>query len=434
MKNLRDWLSSQLSDTCVLEGICGAGGMGAVFRIRHRDWGITLAVKVPKNATRQSETQQFLQEAEIWAEIGLHPYVATLYYVKKLDNRYCTFSELVESGGLDGALRSKKHRGTDEETTLSRILSLSASTAWGLDAAHRVGLVHCDFKPGNVLLEPDFTAKVTDFGLARRDQNGPFACPGGTLLYASPEQAQHARLSAATDYWSWAATVFELFIGEPSWQSGAAVGAAFAEFVDSGAKFPGFPQIPDKLTNMLMSCLAYQPFNRPDSFREIAEEICEIHSQLLDEPCPASPPDLSLVAADSLNNRAVSLIDINEGARASALLRDALELDQFHPEAIFNYHVIIHGKDPKSLGVAEKMLEASAALDCFNPTPCLLLARMAKHNGNQEKVNRFLRSAEERGAEGNAALVSDPRLVPVLAKPMPGDELEGNFFPLEFKK
>ena len=423
MTDMNSWFCANLPDTCVLDGICGVGGMGVVFRVRQRDWGIPLAVKVPKDAAKQIDNQQFLQEAEIWAELGLHPYVATLYYLKKLDNRYCTFSELVESGGLDSALRSKKLRCTDEETTLSRILSLSASTAWGLDAAHRAGLVHCDFKPGNVLLEPDFTAKVTDFGLARRDQNGPFACPGGTPLYSSPEQAHHARLTAATDYWSWAATVFEMFVGEPSWQSGAAVGAAFSDFVDSGAKFPGFPQIPDKLTRILRSCLAYPPSNRPNSFREIAEEICEMHSLLLDEPCPASPPDMGLVAADSLNNRAVSLLDIGDEPRAGRLLREALALDQFHPEALFNYHVIIQGKDPRSLSVAENQLEASAVLDSFNPTPCLLLARLAKHHGKHEKVAGFLRSAAERGAEGDAVLISDHRLVPVLAKPMAGDEL-----------
>ena len=424
MNTLEEWLRENLPDTYTFEGICGSGGMGVVFRIRHRDWGVTLAVKVPKDAKQQIETQQFLHEAEIWAEMGLHPYVATLHYVIKLDSRYCTFSEFVESGGLDVSLRSRLHRGTDEETTLSRILSLSASTAWGLDASHRAGLVHCDFKPGNVLLEPDFTAKVTDFGLARRDQHGPFACPGGTPLYASPEQARHEHLTAAPDYWSWAATCFEMFIGEPSWQSGAAVGAAFNEFLDNGAKFPGFPKIPHEFSRILRSCLAYQPSDRPDSFREIAEEICEIHSQLLDEPCPASPPDMELVAADSLNNRAVSQLDIGDEARADGLLREALALDKYHPEAIFNYYAIIQGKDTRSLSVGEKMLKESAALDSFNPVPCILLARLASHLGREEDAKRFLRSAAERGGADNAAetVPSKRRLLPVLAKPMSGDD------------
>lgn len=424
ISDIQKWLESHLPGNCILEGFCGKGGMGAVFRVFHNDWDIPLAVKIPLASVTVASNSQFLQESELWADLGLHPYVATLYYMMELDSRYCTFSEFVESGGLDVTLRSKLHRGTDEETTLSRILSLSASTAWGLDAAHRAGLVHCDFKPGNVLLGPDFTAKVTDFGLSKREQHGPFACPGGTQLYASPEQARHDRLTAATDYWSWAATCFEMFIGEPSWQSGTAVGAAFEEFLDNGAKFPGFPKIPHELSRILRSCLAYQPSDRPDSFREIAEEICEIHSQLLDEPCPASPPDMELVAADSLNNRAVSQLDIGGEARAGGLLREALALDKYHPEAIFNYYVIIQGKDTRSLNVAEKTLKESAALDSFNPVPCILLARLASHLGREEHATRFLRSAAERGGTDNATetIPSTRRLLPVLAKPMSGDD------------
>ena len=233
------WLSCSLPDNIRYEGFCGSGGMGTVFRVFHLDWSISLAVKVPHKASDPQTALSFRAETEVWSDLALHPYVATLYYVRTLGGKTCTFSELVESGGMDALLNRRGHRGSDERTTLSRILTLAASTAWGLSAAHDRGIVHCDFKPGNVLLETDFTGKVTDFGLARRDQCGGFACPGGTPLYASPEQARHDRLTAATDYWSWAASCFEMFIGDPFWQSGAAVGAAFAEFLDPAS--PRFP-------------------------------------------------------------------------------------------------------------------------------------------------------------------------------------------------
>ena len=424
MKELAAWLAASLPSNCVLGGLCGAGGMGAVFRVQHLEWGIPLAVKVPLVSLVKGTSEQFRQEAEIWADIGLHPNVATLYYVRELDSRLCTFSEFIEIGGMDRILGTGSHRGTGDETTLSRILTLAASTAWGLDAAHRVGLVHCDFKPGNVLVQSDFTAKVTDFGLARRDECGSFEWSGMTELYASPEQIRRGTITAATDFWSWAATCFESFIGGASWQSGAAVGVAFEEFLDNGGRLPGFPKIPDELSMILRSCFAYQPSDRPDSFREIAEEICEIHSQLLDEPCPASPPDTDLVAADSLNNRAVSQLDIGGEARAGGLLRDALALDQYHPEAIFNYHAIIQEKDHSSLSVAEKLLKESAVLDSFNPVPWLLLARLARHLGRDEDATRFLRSAAERGGTDSAGetVPSKRRLLPVLAKPMSGDD------------
>lgn len=426
MDDTQTWLSRVLPENYALVDILGKGGMGVVFRVNHTEWGIPLAVKVPLAHHQRTQAAAFLQEAEMWSDIGLHPYIATLYYVREFDSRSCTFCELVEMGGLDKALRSRLYLGTDDETTLSRILSLAASTAWGLDAAHKAGLVHCDFKPGNALLEPDFTAKVTDFGLARNDQNGAFVCPGGTPLYASPEQARGDKLTAATDFWSWAATCFEMFIGEPSWQSGSAVGAALEEFIESGGKCPGLPRIPADFTGILENCLSCKPSHRPGSFREIAEQICGLHTELLSEPCPATEPDVTLVTADALNNRAVSLIDIGSEQRANQLLLDAIKNDPLHPEALFNYHVFLNGKNADSIKRAEQQLIASSRIDKLNNTPLLLLSRMYSFLGRQRDAEQYFDLAMEQNRPDFAGSLipfpATPRIVPVLAKPMSGAE------------
>lgn len=426
MDNLADWLTCNLPSNYRLESECGSGGMGSVFRVFHLDWEVSLAVKIPTNIVDQRDMQQFLDEAQIWAEIGIHPYVSTFHYIRQFDSRYCIFSEFVEHGGLDTALRSKRHCGPDEEATLSRILTLAASTAWGLYSAHRAGLIHCDFKPGNALLEPDFTAKVTDFGIAQRNIPGSVVFSGLSEPYASPEQIRKSEITAATDYWSWAATVFELFIGERSWQSGAAVGAAFEDFVADGAKHPEFPRIPERLINILKSCLAYPPSDRPDSFGNIAKILCELHSELLDEPCPASEPDLSLIAADSLNNRAVSLLDIGDTLRASQLLLDALKLDPLHPEALFNYYVYLNGKNVESVKIAERNLLASLKMDESSTTLPLLLSRVNMLLGREVVAKRFLNWAMKAGRQdsflGNTCFSLNSRLLPVLAKPTSGSE------------
>jgi len=423
--DLSAWLNANLPQNSILQGICGVGGMGVVFRVHRLDWDIVMAVKVPKPSKTRPIENVAIGECELWADIGLHPYVATLFYTSMIDGQLCTFSEFVENGGLDVALRCKKHLGIDDETSLSRILTICASTAWGLEAAHQSELVHCDFKPGNVLVQPDFSAKVTDFGLARRNQHGSFKCPGGTPLYASPEQARGEDLTSATDFWSWAATCFEMFVGEASWHSGAAVRAAFFEFLQNGKKAPRFPSMPDSLVEILELCLSTEPRDRPRSFSEIAKAICAIHSNLLDEPCPASQPDLKLVAADSLNNRAVCLLDLGEQSRAKLLLQEALKNDPYHPEALFNYHTIIRGGNAQALSEAEKMLQESAALDSANHIPFVLLAKLSRFLGRHEDANRFQRFAAERsGLQLSSEVIhGKQRLAPVLAKPMSGDEL-----------
>ena len=418
------WLEERLPGNYSLEGWCGSGGMGVVFRILHKGWGIPLALKLPKTAQNPNDAEQFMEETELWADLGLHPYVTTLYYTRILEGRCCTFAELVEGGGLDRILRERGHRGADEEITLSRILSLAASTAWGLNAAHRHGMVHCDFKPGNVLVTPGFTAKITDFGLARRNNNGSFACPGRTPLYASPEQSRGEDLTEATDFWSWGATCFEMFLEGVSWQGGAAASGALEDYVDSGAKFPGLPQMPRKLVGILRSCLKINPRDRPSSFEQIGEELCALHESLLGEPCFSPKPEGALLEADSLNNRAVSLLDLEQESRAGELLQQALEVDPYHPEAIHNLYVVLEGRDRQSLMKAETLLLKSAKLDAFNSVPCELLATLYLRLGRVEEASRFQKLSLDRAGDG--ALGSKGSiLAPVLAKPISGEQ---NFF------
>jgi serine/threonine protein kinase len=415
------WLKKRLPGNIRCEGVCGAGGMGVVFRAYHTDWSIPLAVKVPHRVSDPATVAAFITEAELWADLGLHPYIATLYYVRELDGKPCTFSELVESGGMDALLRSGRHRGTDETTTLSRILTMAASTAWGLSAAHEVGLVHCDFKPGNCLVDSGFTAKVTDFGLARKSGGSAFANPGGTPLYASPEQSRRGQLTAATDYWSWAATCFEMFTGSATWSAGAVAGAAFDDFMASGGKFPGFPRVPEEMAEILLGCFSQKPEQRPTSFARIAENLVLLHQDLIDEECPAAAPDVDLVAADSLNNRAVSLADLGQNDRAAKLLSAAQKLDPLHPEAAFNQFVI--SRKTLSEAQIEGILRDAAEIDSSSTTALRLLVRLLDALGKSKEADECQSNLRDRAE--SLGEQSPPRcssLKPVLATPMSGED------------
>ena len=129
-----------------------------------------------------------------------------------------------QSGGLDSITQTLR-RGAGR--ALERILDITIQFAWGLHYAHEQGLIHQDVKPGNVLVNTDGTVKVTDFGLAKaRALAGetPISSAGQSILvtsggmtpaYCSPEQANGKPLSRKTDIWSWAISVFEMFVGEP---------------------------------------------------------------------------------------------------------------------------------------------------------------------------------------------------------------------------
>ncbi|MEJ0000066.1 MAG: protein kinase [Verrucomicrobiota bacterium] len=148
------------------------------------------------------------------------------------------FAEFVEGGTLSEWIHNRLlYKGVEQET-LEAILDIAIQVAWGLHYAHEEGLIHQDVKPANVLMMPDGSAKVSDFGLANaRRASGEItttaARPGQSILipgsgymtpeYASPEQVRGDTLSRKTDIWSWAVSILEMIKGEVDWMYGQAV-------------------------------------------------------------------------------------------------------------------------------------------------------------------------------------------------------------------
>jgi tetratricopeptide (TPR) repeat protein len=258
-------------------------------------------------------------------------------------------------------------------------------------------LIHCDMKPGNVLMAADGTAKITDFGLAKA-----IVGKGGSTLegwmskpWASPEQMRQAPLTFATDVWSWAVSVIQMFMGGIQWQSGPVAGAALEEFGERGRKTVGLPAMPTAVFELLARCLHQLPANRP-CFDEIAEELREIYEDQFGEPCEAEKPDLELIAADSLNNRAVSLLDIGKDADAETLLRQAVAIDPHHPEGTFNLAVICKARNEGAEAWAIRNMRIAADAEPGNPVPVKLLAQIFCFAGRRDEAERCFDEAKER--------------------------------------
>ncbi|TDD66481.1 serine/threonine protein kinase, partial [Actinomadura darangshiensis] len=219
--------------------VVASGGMGLVYRVRHRGWDTDLAMKVPRPELVGSEQglRGFEAEAETWVGLGLHPHTVSCAYVRRLGPLPGVFAEWVAGGSLADAIEDRRLHDPDPGRAVGRIIDVAIQFAWGLDHAHRSGLVHQDVKPANVMLTRDGTVKVTDFGLAkarvRAGEDGvprPDADPlvsfaGLTPAYCSPEQARAAAggrtpITRATDVWSWALSVLSMFTGGPPVRSG----------------------------------------------------------------------------------------------------------------------------------------------------------------------------------------------------------------------
>ncbi|MBV1940049.1 protein kinase [Streptomyces sp. BV286] len=319
------------------------GGMGLVHRVRHRGWDIDLAVKTPRRALARSPDaiRDFEREAEVWVGLGLHPHIANCVYVRTLDGVPRVFAEWADGGSLAEAVRSRSLYGNDP---LGSLLDVAVQSAWGLDHAHENGVVHQDVKPANVMLDRDGTVKVTDFGMARaRMVTGedagdadPFVSRGGlTPAYCSPEQARSpGGLTTATDIWSWAVTVLEMFLGRPPDPDGTAAGTVLDGIARTGVPDAILP-VPVEVADLLRECFTEDPAARPGRLGPLAERLIRVHEREVG-PYPRRVPAAATLLADGLSNHALSLLDLGRRDSAEELWTRALRADPHHPHARYN--------------------------------------------------------------------------------------------------
>ena len=171
---------------------------------------------------RPEELERLLREAEAVAGLR-HANIVQVYEVGDVDGRPYFTMEFVEGGSL-----AQKMTGTPQPAR--QAAALVADVAEAVEVAHQKGIIHRDLKPGNILLAPDGTPKLTDFGLARRLQgDGGLTLSGaavGTPSYMAPEQVQGRKdlIGPATDIYSLGAILYDLLTGRPPFraESGAA--------------------------------------------------------------------------------------------------------------------------------------------------------------------------------------------------------------------
>lgn len=176
------------------------GGMGEVWQAEDQIIGRTVAIKILKDEYLGDPDflERFRAEARHAALVN-HEGIASVYDYGEEDGSAFLVLELVPGESLSAVLDREKSLPAD------RVLDIVAQTASALHAAHAVGLVHRDIKPGNLLITPDGRVKITDFGIARVADQVPLTATGqvmGTVQYLSPEQASGKPATPLTDIYS----------------------------------------------------------------------------------------------------------------------------------------------------------------------------------------------------------------------------------------
>ena len=263
----------------VLE-LVGSGGMGAVYRAVDPALGRTVALKVmlPRLAATEVARQRFLREARAVAAI-CHDNVVTVYQVSDAGHPFYAM-EFLTGRSLEALLM--------DPVPVADAVRVARELAEGLVAAHAVGVIHRDVKPGNVWLvdlpNGSFRTKLLDFGLARVMEGAPLTRTGallGTVVYMAPEQARGAG-EPRSDVFGLGAVLYQMLAGRPPFDHATAM--RLLSDPDSWAPPPPLatvvPGLPAELCATVSAMLSADPELRPTA-EEAADTLRAIEAQLM---------------------------------------------------------------------------------------------------------------------------------------------------------
>jgi len=206
--------------------VLGAGGMGVVYRAHDKQLGRAVALKflLPHYNLDPSAKARFQREAHAAAALD-HPSLCVVHEVGTTERGWLFLAMSLYEGET---LRARLKR--DGCLPVSESLEIARQVAEGLQAAHAAGVVHRDLKPGNIMLLPDGTVRILDFGLAKaRDQSiSETGAHFGTVSYMSPEQVQGDKVDGRADLWALGVLMYEMLTGRKPFNGDEEVAVALA--------------------------------------------------------------------------------------------------------------------------------------------------------------------------------------------------------------
>ncbi|MGV0596394.1 serine/threonine protein kinase StpK7 [Mycolicibacterium vulneris] len=195
-----------------LQKLIGRGGMGEVYQAYDSDTDRIVALKVlpPHMAQDAAFQERFRQESHAAAGVN-DPHVVPIHGYGEIDGRLYLDMRLIEGRNLGAMLAS-----TGKPMEPARAVSLVEQVGMALDAAHRVGLVHRDVKPSNILIADNDFVYLIDFGLARCADDVGITTAGstvGTLAYMAPERFEGGKADPRSDIYALACVLYECLTG-----------------------------------------------------------------------------------------------------------------------------------------------------------------------------------------------------------------------------
>jgi eukaryotic-like serine/threonine-protein kinase len=266
-------VGQRLGDYEIL-GVLGAGGMGKVYKVRNTISDRVEAMKIllPDLLGQKDLADRFLREIKVLASLH-HPNIAALRTALTMDNQLVMIMEFVEGITLSARLR-------DGAVPPSLAIKYVDQVLEALSYAHKQNIIHRDIKPANMMLTPDGTVKLMDFGIARSASDRSLTMTGttlGSLNYMPPEQVKGDPADNRSDLYSLGVSLYELVTGQLPFTADSNY-AMMAAHLQEAPKPPIVlrPGIPQPLNQIILMALAKDPgqrFQSADAFRGALKSV-----------------------------------------------------------------------------------------------------------------------------------------------------------------
>ncbi len=312
-------------------GLLGAGGMGAVYQVRHliSDRMEAMKVLLPDLLATPESAERFMREIRLQASLN-HPNIVSLHNAMRIDDRLVMVMEYVDGQTLADVNRRERLR-------VGQAIDILVQTLAALEYAHTRGIVHRDVKPSNIILTRHGGVKLMDFGIARNDAAiwGSLTSAGaavGSLYYMSPEQVDGVSVDRRSDVYGAGVTLYETLTGQRPIQ-----GKTAAEVLEAQRhQVPVAPRqvnpgIPEDLSRVTMRALEKVPGRRFDSAQEFREALMLVGAALSNpgETVAISP---SLAGAEARDIKTPTPGSGTPPTLSGAMQFDPLGLDRLRKE------------------------------------------------------------------------------------------------------
>jgi serine/threonine protein kinase len=284
VRSVREWADGERIDGTPYRvvALLGAGGMGAVYEVEHVELGRRQVLKslLASLATRDDLIARMRTE---WRALGRlsHPNVVDVVNAGVTSSGTPYFvMELLRGETLSARLRRRGGLPLGEAAAIARKVLL------GLDAAHRIGIVHRDVKPANVFLTAAGDVKVLDFGIAKilDDPGSKTTARGvtiGTPRYMAPEQAAGGAATARSDLYAAGLLLFEMLAGRGPFLGARDPGRLMLAHMNEAAPPLGsLVRVPGAVEALVARALAKAPDGRPADAASMAAELAPFASDV----------------------------------------------------------------------------------------------------------------------------------------------------------